>query len=165
MNAPGCPLFGCQGIELDYLAPQSDGDVASFQCASCGEIYDPVMLPPVTTNPSTPRALQAIAAERNAQDVKWGAQSHPMLPPYLLDEAHIWADTTRRDADVARDMCQSDTPKGADNWLHILHEEYQELVAAMWSQDIVDIRGELVQVAAVCARMLEAINEQGLGES
>lgn len=93
-----------------------------------------------------------IAAERAAQDAKFGEQN--------------WADGTggpvmRFEADRHRDSCQYLAAHGGPDWRSILLEEVYEALA---EDEATLLRTELVQVAAVAAAWIEAIDRRSTGE-
>lgn len=91
--------------------------------------------------------LHEIEAERAAQDAEWGEQNHP--------------DGTGGDWGAAREMhrrkCGEAFERGAGTWRHILIEEVAEAFA---ETDPAKLRAELVQVAAVAAAWIEAIDRR-----
>jgi len=92
--------------------------------------------------------LAEVAAERGRQDATWGEQNH--------------ADGTGRDcdkvsADRAREACERSFREGWGSWSHILREEVAEAFA---ESDPVRLREELIQVAAVAAAWVEAIDRR-----
>lgn len=112
----------------------------------------------ITTTPAAesvvsvaPRAaiLGEIAAERTAQDRRWGEQNHPDG----TGGARI-----RGKAERARARCQQLAADGAVTWRVILREEVYEAFA---EHDPARLRAELVQVAAVAACWVEAIDRRG----
>lgn len=110
----------------------------------------PVPGPEVTTLIIGPtrRILDEIYAERAAQDAKWGIQNH-------RDGTGHYPETV--DADVARMACQSAAEGGYLDWLHIMREEVAEAFA---ESDPAKLRAELLQVAAVAAAWIEAIDRR-----
>lgn len=91
--------------------------------------------------------VEDIMRERNAQDVQWGQQDHE--------------DGTGVDWDLHRDMaqlnCQQAFADGDQTWTHVLLEEVYEALA---EDDPAKLRAELVQVAAVAAAWVEAIDRR-----
>jgi hypothetical protein len=92
--------------------------------------------------------LGEIAGERARQDAKWGPQSHPDGTGRPGDRA--WAD-------VMRDQCDHEHRSGLGTWRTILAEEVFEAFA---EADLAKLREELVQVAAVAAAWVEAIDRR-----
>ena len=112
--------------------------------------------------PTTHDVLELIAYERLAQDEKWGRQRHPSLPAYLADsEVYVRAIRNLADAEEtrARHLVEGDAVGGNSNWLHVLDEEYKEMVAAAWGGDDRELRKELIQTAAVIVNWLETLHE------
>lgn len=95
------------------------------------------------------RVLADITAEREAQHAVWGMQHH--LPDGTGSQ---W----RNRADAARRACERAAASGRLSWRHILLEEVAEALA---EDDPALLRGELVQVGAVVAQWLQAIDHRG----
>lgn len=96
-----------------------------------------------------------VVSERQAQDAYWGTQNHPDgTGPDLLLLDGVWS--SRYVADEFRARCQGAAARGAVTWRHILLEEVFEAMAA--SPD--ELRGELVQVAAVACAWIESIDRR-----
>ncbi|MGW4850188.1 hypothetical protein ACWEPZ_03005 [Streptomyces sp. NPDC004288] len=91
------------------------------------------------------RFAAAVDTEREAQLAKWGEQKHP--DGTNLDNAD-WANH-------ARSQCQRAADEGRVTWAHILQEEFTEALA---ETDLVKLRTELVQVAAVAAAWVRDID-------
>lgn len=112
------------------------------------------------TTTGTQNVLEAVRAERLAQNAKWGQQSHPPGTIIGLDEgpqARWW----RAKAEVAKAKCQSNGPE-ADNWHDILDEEVAEAYAA---ETMEDLEKELIQTAAVCVAWVEHLHRQVVSKS
>jgi len=92
--------------------------------------------------------LGEIAAEREVQDAKFGQQNWPdgTGGPAMRDRA-----------DESREQCQWLTANGGPDWRAILLEEVYEALA---EEDPARLRAELVQVAAVAAAWVEAIDRR-----
>lgn len=97
---------------------------------------------------ATVDVLNAIGRERNAQDAKWGEQNHPD------GTGQGWHSQA---ASAARKACDLAFRSGRGTWRHILLEEYAE---AMAESDPAKLREELIQVAAVAAAWVEAIDRR-----
>lgn len=99
----------------------------------------------------TETALADVAAERRAQDTKWGPQNHPdgtgirhlPLAPLMRD--------------YARTLCDGEHKAGRGTWEMILAEEFWEAAA---EEDPAQLRTELIQVAAVAVAWVEAIDRR-----
>lgn len=104
--------------------------------------------------------LAEIAAERRRQDEKWGEQNHPdgTGPRVPYAGRLCFMEEAARDA---RLKCKGNTP-AQDNWRDILLEEVFEALA---EADPVKLRVELVQVGAVAAQWVEAIDRRPLSLS
>lgn len=89
-----------------------------------------------------------ILRERSAQDARFGEQNHP---------DGTGGDYDRAKADIARGICDANTRKGTLTWKHILEEEVYEAFA---EEDPALLRAELVQVSAVAAAWVEAIDRK-----
>lgn len=94
------------------------------------------------------RTIQEVVAERARQDAKWGEQNHP---------DGTGSESDQRRADVAKALCQSSAKFGTVTWKEILDEEVREAFA---ESDPVLLRAELIQVAAVAAQWVEAIDRR-----
>lgn len=94
--------------------------------------------------------LNEVADERLRQDEKWGEQNHP-------DGTGLDGDEHR--ADKARTQCEIAAGEGRVTWRHILNEEVSEAFA---ESDPKKLRAELVQVTAVAAVWIEAIDRRGV---
>lgn len=93
-------------------------------------------------------ALADIADERERQDDTWGEQNHE-------DGTGGKYDVILRDA--ARNACQREAEAGHPTWRSILFEEVAEAFA---ETDPAKLRAELVQVAAVAAAWIEAMDRR-----
>ncbi|MGH3938236.1 MAG: hypothetical protein ACRDTG_06315 [Pseudonocardiaceae bacterium] len=96
------------------------------------------------------RVLADITAEREAQHAVHGVQHH--LPDGTGPQ---WTQL----ADQARRECEQAAAAGRLSWRHILLEEVAEALA---ENDPTRLRHELVQVVAVGAQWLQAIDNRGL---
>lgn len=93
--------------------------------------------------------LVDIADERSRQDDKWGIQDHE-------DGTDVTFSVQR---DVHRRLCDDAFAVGKGTWRHILNEEVFEAYA---ETDPILLRAELVQVGAVTAAWIEAIDRRGV---
>lgn len=114
-----------------------------------------------------------IRAERARQDAKWGEQNHPdgtkpgVIPLYAAAVAgpnppgSTLNAFTLADAEwlaLAFKAATDDAARVGDiTWRHILLEEVFEALA---EDDAAKLRAELVQVAAVAAQWVEAIDRR-----
>ena len=92
--------------------------------------------------------FEAIADERENQDLQWGTQDHQDGTGERGDQ---WA------ANNARVLCQRAFNRKLGTWAHIFREEVAE---AMAESDPVALREELVQCAAVIVAWVEAIDRR-----
>jgi hypothetical protein len=92
--------------------------------------------------------LQEVANERARQNIKWGEQNHP---DGTGDAAAVAA------ADFAKAECDKAAKEGRCDWRYILDEEVAEAFA---ESDLVRLRTELIQVAAVAVSWVEAIDRR-----
>jgi hypothetical protein len=104
------------------------------------------------------RILSEVADERDRQDAKWGEQNHadgtgPDVRWVIGQNRPAWIA-----ADAIRKWCDAAHQRGDGSWLNILHEEVAEAFAA---PDTAALRAELIQVAAVAAAWVEAIDRRG----
>lgn len=110
---------------------------------------------------ATEHVLYEVARERSRQDLKWGEQNHPLLDPELAGR------DPRRMADeyevptVVRGqfLCQNAAKRGAVTWGHILVEEVAEFIGTK-ADDVVAMRAELVQIAAVAVAAIECLDRK-----
>lgn len=88
-----------------------------------------------------------IVEERARQDAKWGEQNHPDGTnwSYEIEAEHFKA------------LCDREAEAGKVTWRHILLEEVYEALA---EENPAMLRDELVQVAAVAAAWVEAIDRR-----
>lgn len=115
--------------------------------------------------PPDPRVmvLLEVLTERVRQDEKWGEQNHPdgtgsarattagiQRDPYI-------AEVRRGRAKEAQEACDRAAIGGYCTFRHILDEEVREAFA---EDDPVKLRAELVQVAAVAVKWIEAIDRR-----
>ncbi|GAA3102587.1 hypothetical protein [Streptosporangium carneum] len=97
---------------------------------------------------SLAKVLADVAAERVAQDVMWGIQD-------IDDGTGPWH---AADADRAKEDVGEASREGRLTWRHILREEVLEAFA----EDGPDaLRTELVQVAAVAVKWVQALDRRG----
>ncbi|MFJ2034138.1 hypothetical protein [Streptosporangium sp. NPDC087985] len=96
---------------------------------------------------SLARVLADVEAERVAQDAMWGWQEHP---DGTGPERTAAADQAKRDLEEAN-------AQGGVTWRHILHEEVLEAFA---EDDPEALRAELVQVAAVAVKWIQALDQR-----
>lgn len=106
--------------------------------------------------------LEEIAAERAAQDARWGEQNHPDgTGTNWVDQirpAFGWSGPeAEHAAELARNDCQRAARRGEATWLRILREK---MVEAYAETDPAKLRAELIQVAAVAAAWAEAIDRR-----
>lgn len=98
----------------------------------------------------TSLVMSEVAAERARQNAKWGEQNHLDGTGRPGDEYLAW---------WARTVCQANDP-AKDNWRDILQEEVSEAFA---ETDPEALRAELVQIAAVAAAWIEALDRRADG--
>lgn len=92
--------------------------------------------------------LAEVQAERGRQDARWGEQNHNDGTGSL---------TQVIEADKAREGCKAAFGRGDGTWMHVLIEEVFEAFA---EEDPVKLRAELVQVSAVAAAWIAAIDRR-----
>ncbi|WP_248960466.1 NUDIX hydrolase [Sphaerisporangium perillae] len=101
---------------------------------------------------SLARVLSDVAVERVAQDAKWGLAEHA---DGTGPERTAAADRAKRAVEEAK------AGQGV-TWRHILHEEVLEAFA---EDDPDALRAELVQVAAVAVKWIQALDQRGRTDS
>lgn len=107
--------------------------------------------------------LVEVRMERHRQDAKWGEANHPdgtgamcirdgrpVADPIILE-------VRRERAQADRQACDEAACAGRLTWRHILREEVSEACA---EDDPAKLRAELVQVAAVAVKWIEAIDRR-----
>lgn len=92
--------------------------------------------------------LDAVLAERDRQDEKWGEQNHPDGTGGPSWEA---------EAVAAREACQQAADAGALTWRHVLDEEVAEAFAESDEAKLIE---ELTHVIAVSFQWIEAIERR-----
>lgn len=113
--------------------------------------------------------LEDIRDERQRQEAKFPDQHLPdiVVPDAILemavgveraDKAAHWhgIPTEAR----AKDVCEVQFRAGLGSWLDVLVEEVAEVVRPAIDGDLVKLRAELVQVAAVAVRQIEDIDRR-----
>lgn len=103
-------------------------------------------------------ALDEIAAERARQDARWGEQNHTDgTGPHRGLGLAGWAPTYPEWRDRIRETVNTLAERDDSQWALILLEEVFEALA---EADPTTVRAELVQVAAVAAQWIEAIDRR-----
>lgn len=97
---------------------------------------------------SLSKVLRQISKERDRQDAKWGEQNHPDGTGFAY---------MRERARISRRECDAAFAAGQGTWRHVLREEYHEALAC---DDPAELRAELLQVAAVAAAWIQAIDRR-----
>ena len=100
----------------------------------------------------TRNVLVEVLDERIRQDMRWGQQNHPDGTSTAR-----WAGN----ADFTRETCQKMAAGGHVTWLHILAEEVAEAFA---EEHPARLRAELIQVSAVAAAWIEAIDRRAVAQ-
>lgn len=111
--------------------------------------------PTIFATPGVRAFAEAVDTERQAQLAKWGEQHH--RDGTGPDQIVIGVMTGSELADFARNSCQHQAEMGIVTWRDILGEEVAEALA---ESDPAKLRTELIQVAAVCAAWIEAIDRR-----
>jgi hypothetical protein len=115
----------------------------------------------VSTLPTSTRGLlDEVATELAAQDARWGVQSHPdgtgpYSLPLVATSPHRVAHSLVKSAQRAND---ADVEAGSLTWRGILLEEVLEAFAEPAGS--ATLRAELVQVAAVAAQWVAALDRK-----
>lgn len=100
--------------------------------------------------------LEEIQAEVDASTEKHGDQSH--LPLGTGPKTTLFAGwTAEQTARAAKHRTDTAAEVGRVTWLEILTEEWAEAGEATGAE----LRAELVQVAAVAVKMIDAIDKKG----
>lgn len=105
--------------------------------------------------------FENIATERIRQHQKWGRQNHPILQPGLTHA--VPEEMARRygipTEEKARSVVEYLARNGGLTFADIFQEEWSEAVACRG--DVVALRTELVQCAAVLVAMIESLDRNG----
>ena len=102
--------------------------------------------------------LEEIQAERLRQDERWGEQNHPMVH---FDEFSLVGDYVTYAAGE-RHYCDARFKEGTGSWELILNEEVAEAYEQVALGNALELRKELIQVAAVAVAMIECLDRNGL---
>lgn len=107
------------------------------------------------------RVLADVVKERARQDAKFGDQTDlPDVSPFATSEDHaalIHGIPNERDAKAAYE----DATRGDEAaWLDVLVEEVAETLAPAVAGDLVHLREEVLQVAAVAVKWAQAIDKR-----
>jgi len=110
--------------------------------------------------------LVEIDEERDRQDLKWGEQNHPdgtgINWVNQITPVFGWKDNaSEHTAMLAKLLTNRAASRNQETWLNILLEEVAEAFA---ETDLDKLRTELIQVAAVAAQWVEAIDRRERGE-
>jgi len=100
------------------------------------------------SNAMTTVVLEDIKKEVDRQEAKWGEQNHP---DGTSKEKFAWM------MDLAKMNCNMLHQKGTLSWAAVLFEEFYEALAEEKNSEL---RLELVQVAAVAASWIKAIDRR-----
>lgn len=118
----------------------------------------------MSENTTTASVIEEVAAERERQKAKWGEQNHPNgtgPETFALAEMDCMTFTELGEAEsvelraVATLATDKNARRGTVTWKDILLEEVFEALA---EEDPAKLRAELIQVAAVAAQWVEAID-------
>lgn len=133
-----------------------------------GEILDTVRRIETrdAASPSSPRGriFAEVVAERERQEAKFPGQRLPLVEPDdepgRVDMPRT-VDRLRNREAVAREVCESRAKYGSLTWLGVLNEEVAEALHSLAKMQAgiggkEAARAELIQVAAVCFRILES---------
>lgn len=110
---------------------------------------------------NTNKILEQILEERVRQDNKWGEQNHPILDQVIINsEAKRMCEEFEIPSENrAKYLCEINHGRGTGTYMHILIEEISEVASS--GKDIVKMRQELIQTAAVVIAMIESLDRNG----
>lgn len=108
---------------------------------------------------SLSKVLIDVVAERARQDAKFPEQVGVDIPD--VDPADHIPGTNFPSEGTAKRSCDAAFTEGRPTWLHILFEEVAEIYAPAVKGDQEKLRAELVQVAAVAVKWIEALDARG----
>lgn len=107
--------------------------------------------------------LVEVRMERARQDAKWGEQNHhdgtgafSIRDGRPVPDRYV-GEVRRARADAAQQACDEAFANGRGTWRLILLEEVHEALA---EDDPARLRAELVQVAAVAVKWIEALDRR-----
>lgn len=87
-----------------------------------------------------------------------GVQRHPDTPPYVKDGN---VDSLKRVAAAIKELVDTDASTNQSSWLHILDEEYHEMICEAWEESKPGaLREELIQLIAVATAWVETIDDR-----
>jgi hypothetical protein len=103
--------------------------------------------------------LDEVGAEMSRQVTKWGQQNHPS---YTMGALSSSLPLVEADGDYFKHHCDEKAKKGTLSWLDIFLEEVFEAVdEAKTTGNLIKLRTELVQCAAVAVSWAESIDRNG----
>ncbi|MFE7097004.1 hypothetical protein [Streptomyces erythrochromogenes] len=114
------------------------------------------MYPTLFTTPGLKVFADELDAERGRQLARFGDQHHP---DGTGPRTASWGQLVHADeaAAEARNRCQRAAERGELTWRHVLNEEVAEAFA---ESDPAKLRAELIQIAAVCAAWVSALDRR-----
>lgn len=107
-----------------------------------------------------------LRAERERQEAEFPGQVCPATPAqiyYNRGERGVSMSLGTPTEALAKHLCDTAFACGIGTWAHILSEEHSEALAAGAKGDAAAMREELVQLMAVCARMIGEIDAGRMG--
>lgn len=152
------------GREPDFLFSGWGGELTEAERAA----HEDRLPAPLS---SLDTVLTEVADERARQDAKWGERNHPLIAPDVSADLaqvpgragfvsrYVAAFYRVPTASAARLSCQANEPED-DNWAAILLEEFCEFLEAAALGDESSARQELVQLGAVAAAAIEAMDRR-----
>lgn len=110
----------------------------------------------------TGQVLDDVYYERKRQDVKWGEQNPPDgtgpdICPLALTDANLDLRTGAELERIFKAECQRVYQEGHGSWKDILLEE---VFGALAEEDLIKLRVELIQSAAVIVAWVESIDRR-----
>ena len=99
-------------------------------------------------------ALELIKQERQRQEEKWGPQDHKDV------DSGKWGSGLLSRTGLIRRLYETASDEGEMNWMIILLEEVAEARDEVNAGNTEKLKEELVQVAAVAAAWIEAIDRR-----
>lgn len=105
---------------------------------------------------SDTKTLAQVGAEMSRQIAKWGVQNHPSYTRYGFDDST--APMHSANGQWFKFFCDRKAADGTLSWNDILMEEVFEALDEAKKGDLVKLREELIQVAAVACSWIESID-------
>lgn len=105
--------------------------------------------------------LADVVKERARQDAKFGDQVNiPDVMPHATSPEQAARLYGIPHEAAAKQACEAAKDRNACTWLDVLVEEVAETLAPAVAGDLVSLRAEVTQCAAVCCKWIQAIDRR-----